>query len=378
MFKKYLSDYGSLLLASLLLFLFCTEAYFKVLYFTTGNISNILKCTKGMLLLICLFVILKKNIKSLLCLSLFSVLFIIGQYSTNLGFSEPILIYFIKFVYPIVIFLFFSIDYIQQINKKLLFSVFEYLMIFNSILILLAVVFDIQIFRTYFTSRFGYNGLIISSSSSSYIYALFLIFLITKYKKNILKKWTNYIILLAIVFVGTKALYLFSLCFVCFYFWVYSNIDKKMLLALLVTVIFLILYVFFFQIGIFNEIREQDGLISSVFSYRDRLLLEKTIPYIKENWSFTNYLFGGINDLRTKSQMEVVDVFYYFGILGGLYYLYLYLKAFFKFKSNLNIVFLLGALLFIVFLSGNFFTYSSIVIYLVILSEYLKLDDQNT
>ncbi|WP_298550543.1 hypothetical protein [uncultured Algibacter sp.] len=251
-------------------------------------------------------------------------------------------------------------------------------MIFNSVLIILAVTFDFQIFRTYFTERFGYNGLLVTSASSSFIYAIAIVYMFAKYKNNLFKNWTNYIILIAVVFVGTKALYLFSFCFFGFYFWVYSNINKRILVLLLVAVVVLVTYVFFFQFGIFNQIREEYGLISSFFSFRDRLLLERTIPYITENWSISNYLFGGINDLSTKSQMELVDIFYYFGILGGLYYLYIYLKAFFTFKPNINIVFLLGVLLFIVFLAGNFFTYSSIVVYLVILREYLRLDDQNT
>ena len=134
---------------------------------------------------------------------------------------------------------------------------------------------------------------------------------------------------------------------------------------------------FFFKYGIFNEIRERDGLISSVMSHRDRLFLEETIPYIQEHWGSLNYLFGGVSDLSTKSQIEFIDIFYFFGIIGGFCYYYIFLKEFLVFKMNIYLVILLSVLFILVLLGGNFFSYPSIFIYLVILQECLKLDESN-
>ncbi|MCK5814987.1 MAG: hypothetical protein KAH07_03485 [Flavobacteriaceae bacterium] len=111
-------------------------------------------------------------------------------------------------------------------------------------------------------------------------------------------------------------------------------------------------------------------------SYRDKLFLEKTLPFIKDNWEFKNFLFGGVTDLSTKSQMDFIDVFYFLGIIGGGLYLYLYYKSFFTFKTNLEVKLLLSLLLVIVFVAGNFFAYPSIVIYLFILKELLIHDNE--
>src|SRR5690606_2534212 len=137
------------------------------------------------------------------------------------------------------------------------------------------------------------------------------------------------------------------------------------------------LYITFFKYGIFNEIRQREGLTSALMSHRNNLLTERTIPFIKEQWGIINYFLGGVSDLSTKSQMDIVDVFYFFGIIGGLLYFYIFFKSFITFKADFSILFLLGILFIIVLLAGNFFSYPSIAIYLVILREYFNFNEQN-
>jgi len=106
-------------------------------------------------------------------------------------------------------------------------------------------------------------------------------------------------------------------------------------------------------------------------SYRDQLLIEKTMPFIKYNWQGLNYFFGGISDLSTKSQIDIIDIFYCFGILGGILYLYVFLKLFLTFKTNHYMISLLCLMLLIVFFAGNFFSYASVAIYIILLREFL-------
>ena len=129
------------------------------------------------------------------------------------------------------------------------------------------------------------------------------------------------------------------------------------------------IYFFFFQYGIFNEIRRKEGLLSSIFSFRDDLFLEQTLPFIERNWTWPNYLFGGISDLATRSQMGFIDVFYFWGILGGSVYLYLYYKTFKTFPLNKILLYMLLSLVLMVFLAGNFFENASLAIYMLILKE---------
>ena len=122
----------------------------------------------------------------------------------------------------------------------------------------------------------------------------------------------------------------------------------------------------------FNNVRNKNGLLTAILSYRDKLLINETIPFIDNNWLIVNYFFGGINDISTRSQMGFLDLFYFFGLIGTTIYLYSFRCWFFNFKlSRINIYFIL-ILFFITFLSGNFFLNASIPIYMVILNKRLK------
>jgi hypothetical protein len=104
------------------------------------------------------------------------------------------------------------------------------------------------------------------------------------------------------------------------------------------------------------------------------LLVGETLPYIKNNWKWPNYLFGGISDLSTRAQMGFIDVFYFWGIVGGIVYLYTYYKSYLNFDLNNWKIYPFLILIVIVFLSGNFFENASVAIYLLILKERLIYD----
>lgn len=361
----------------LLLLFFTTEAYFKVVLFYTGEESVLLQVTKGLVLFGFSFYLLFKGSKQIWLIGMLFVMFLIGQTVLSNGFYRPILIAFVKFVFPIILLLFFSTYRFTRSQRLLLFQVFEYIILFNAFIIIIGFIFNFDVLNTYSGRRFGFNGLFVASATGSYIYCITLIYLFSKYKKLLFRNIPNLIIISSMFLVGTKVSYLFLACFFLIYFLKYTVINKKIIISLFLIVVTLGLYLFFFKYDLFNEIRERDGLISSVLSYRDKLFLEETIPYIKEHWKFLNYLFGGVSDLSTKSQIEFIDVFYFFGIIGGFFYYYVFLKEFLVFKINIYSAILFSVLFILVLLAGNFFSYPSIFIYLVILREYLKLDESN-
>lgn len=363
--------------ALLLLILFITEAYFKIVLFSTGETLALLQIIKGAMLLVFSGYLLLKQPKSLLLLGLLCVSFVVGQLALDSGFYKAPLIAFIKLLYPIILLLFFNSYKLSIKQREKLSVVFEYIILCNALLVFIGLVFDIKIFNTYLGSRFGFNGLFVTSATSSYVYALTLIYLLAKYKSNLLKKLSNIIIIGSMFCIGTKVSYLFLICFFAVYFWKYTKLNKTIVFSGVIGLGVISLYVFFFKFGIFNEIREKDGLVSSIMSYRDELLLERTIPYIQEHWSTLNYMFGGVSDLTTKSQIEFIDIFYFFGIFGGVLYYSIFFKAFLVVKLEIHIAILLSLLFIIVLLAGNFSVTASIAIYLVVLSEYLKYNEQN-
>ncbi len=364
--------------ALLLIVLYISEAYFKFMKFTFGAYTLVPRGIKLVLLLLFLVGILYKRPKLLTLPLLIVIFFCIGQWQLNQGFQQPIILALTKLLYPILFLMLLNVHNLEDNQKVRLLRVFEGLFIFNSLLIILGYFFRIFLFKTYTGTRFGYDGLIINSTTASYAYILFLIYLLVKYKQQFFNVPITYLILLTSFFIGTKAIYIFIIGLLIIY--VFLKFGKRTRFMLILSVLLisgLLGYIFFFQYGLFSKIQETEGIITSIMSYRDRLFLENTWPYIESNWNSINYLFGGLEDLNYKSQIDFVDIFCFFGIIGGLLYLYTYFKAFATFEFNLIISFLLSVLLIIVFLAGNFFSYPSIVIYLVIVREFLKHHEQD-
>ena len=361
----------------LLLIFFTTETYFKIVVFPIGESTWLLQVTKGVVLIgLSAYVLIKKP-NQLLLLGILLISFIIGQLSIVNSVSKEAVITFTKLIFPIVLLIFFN-TYTQSVKQNdFSFLVFEYIMLFNSFLIGIGFLFQIKFLYTYEGTRFGYNGLFLSSATGSYVYCITLIYLLAKYKKAIFKRLPNLVIIASMFCLGTKVGYLFLAVFFVIYLFKYTSINKKLIGSLSLVVGVFVIYVFFFKFGIFNEIRQQDGLISSLMSYRDELLINRTIPFILENWSFPNYLFGGVSDLSTKSQIDFIDILYFFGIIGGFLYYFIFFRTFWVFKADSDIAILLLSLFIIVFLTGNFFGYPSIAIYLVILREYIVQNEQN-
>src|SRR5690554_4551154 len=225
------------------------------------------------------------------------------------------------------------------------------------------------------STLFPYTTLFRSTSAtSSYVYAVAIFYFLLKLKRNFLKSWKTYFVIACTIFTGTKILYIaliaslfiYLICFVNF-----SKQQRKLIFFVIMSACAAIAYFFFFEFGIFNQIRQNEGLLSAILSYRDDLFMEQTLPFIKENWSWANYLFGGISELSVRSQMGFIDVFVFWGILGGLYYLYTFYKTFVTFPIDKNVVYILLSLGLMVFLAGNFFENASVAIYLVILKEKL-------
>ena len=353
---------------SVLLFLFYfSEGYgkFFISFYDERPLSvKAIKLTV-LLLFLCLF----KSSKILFQLFLIITAFIIGQLFITPNFTLPILIILSKYLFPILLFAYYNKHKLSSNAFHRLMQVFELIIIINGIFILLGFLFDIQAFRTYSGQRFGYNGLLITSATSSYFYTTSLLYFLIKYKESLFLTPKVYFLILTALLAGTKSIYLSVFCVLFYYFIFYSKTKYKNLRIL--TILLCGFYFTLFKWEIFNKILERESLITAVLSYRDKLLLDKMIPFIQENWTIGNYFFGGINDPHTRSQLALFDLFYFFGLTGMLLYLWSYLTNYLKFDFKKNIIFSLLLLGIIVFISGNFFFNASTPIYLLILREMI-------
>lgn len=370
--SKTLKILNSHLVTILLLLFFVSEAFSKHAIYYEGSKLDIPRIIKFVVFLL-IIIGLAKHLKSLIGPLVLAAIFCVGQIFLMDGFKMEILVSFAKLLFPIFLFIYFNEHPISERNQKFLFQAFKYLLIFNGLLILIGFVGKVHLFKSYpYGGRFGYNGLFITSATSSYVYAIAIFYFLLKLKKDFLRNWKTYFIIVCAILTGTKILYIAIVSALLIYFMHFVNFNRsyrRIFLFGIIAAVALLIYFFFFQYGIFNEIRQEKGLVSSIFSFRDDLLIEQTIPFIQENWSWANYLFGGISDLSLRSQLGFFDIFLFWGIFGGLFYLYVFYKTFVTFPVDKSVLYILLSLVLMVFLAGNFFENASVAIYLLILKE---------
>jgi len=214
--QKELYRYSRLsnLLVWLPVLLFITEAYFKIVLFSSEEEPQILQVTKAILLAITGGYILFKRPKSLFFFGLLSVSFLIGQWTLSERVNSAVTVAFIKLLYPIVLLLFFDIYSLSIQQREHLFRVFEYIMLINALIIFIGFLFDLHIFSSYpYGDRFGYNGLFVTSATSSYVYGFTLIYFLAKYRESVFANIPNLIIIASMFFLGTKLSLLLLACF---------------------------------------------------------------------------------------------------------------------------------------------------------------------
>lgn len=371
--SKILQKANSHLVTFLLLLFLTSEAFSKYFIYYEDGKSDIPRFIKTSVFSF-LFIVLLKHFKSIIAPLIVVLMFFVGQYFLVDGLKMEVLTSGAKLLFPIFLFIYFNQYPLKEHQRKYLFLAFEYLLILNGILIFIGLLLKIHLFESYPWGRFGYNGIFITSATSSYVYAIAIFYFLVKLKKDFLKNWKTIFVIVCAIFTGTKILYLAVFASLLIYLAYYVNFNKKqrrLVIFGIIALFSLLAYFFFFKFGIFNQIRNEQGLVSSILSFRDDLLMDEMVPFIQENWSWHNYLFGGISDLASRSQMGFFDIFFFLGILGGLLYLYVFYSTFVTFQVKKSVLYILLSLALMVFLAGNFFENASVAIYLLILKEVL-------
>ena len=349
---------GSLIIYSLI------ECYLK--FFNQIN-THVLETQiiKGGVFLFTLVLLLRRRSNWIFSLLLLFIFFSIGQLQTDTPYSFNSFVVFIKLIFTITVLSLYIVIKEDKLTNTYLFVTFEWILLLNSLFIIIAFFGDIELAKTYTGSRFGYNGFFSSSATSSYLYIIYILsFLVsTIHKPNF--SWKPGLIFLSCIFVGTKALY-GTIIFVIFYLLArYSKqqkiISNKFIYFLFSAVLIFVMILFYRKYSLNNSLNE---FLSKLISYRDTLFFENTIPYVKQKWNFINYLFGGIENYDLRSQMELFDVFFFFGIAGGLFYFYFFYQLFLN-KSRLSIILIFVSLIFLI--SGNFFANSFVALAICVL-----------
>lgn len=321
-----------------------------------------------------LLLILQKGIrKELLYLSILILIYVLSQLSINDSFSPNSFVIAGKFIAPLILLMLFNSIPKTERSEKIKFNLFEWIMTMNSVLILIGLLSSTYLFKSYLGNRFGYNGIFVTPSVSSYAYIITLFYFIISYKENVFRKWRFIVIYISCFFLGTKAMYLGLISLTAYIIYLQKFRYKNTILSLTAILSAVGGYLFFYKYGLFSQIRKLEGLISALLSYRDRLFIENTMPYINENWGILNYFIGGVNNFNLRSQMELFDVFFFWGLIGGLFYYWTFVKSYVTFEMTKTLWVFTALFLVIVFFSGNFFVYSINIVFLLVLRDRIDM-----
>ncbi len=348
-----------------LILFFIVEATAKIAkQLFSSHIDEVSKAVKLLIISLLVFFLFKKKDYRFLSITFVIVLFyFIGHLSLKEGFSVDSLSLLLRYIFPL--YLFQAYNKLQTNDKKHLFSSFDKFVIFNSFLIIFGFLLEIKLFETYTGNRFGYNGLISVSATSSYLYSFVIINYIDKAKLSKIGIM-DIIVISSCFLIGTKAIYL-AMSFTMLYLLYYKLNKHKVLISITFFILCITLgYIYFVRSAIFSGIIEKEGWLTAMLSYRDELFLNNTLKFIQNEWNFFNYLFGGYNDLNLRSQIGICDLFFMFGILGTITYLILYFKTLFSLKLNRSDYIVYSFIFFIVTISGNFFMYTTSQLFILI------------
>lgn len=340
----------------ILLSFFATEAFMKISQRSDESIYVSI-VIKSVVVLGLVFTLLKlKKTGFFYTIGTLSLIYIIGQCSLSSDKTTDLFVVFIRYLTPLILFSAYSL--VPARDKGHMFSIFKWIIVFNSALIILGLVFHIDIFRTYSGARFGYNGLFYASATGSYTYILYLTYLTNKLRKNKPVSPWNLIVVIACLLIGTKTLYLVMFFAILYLLIIKLKKHRLIIVTGAATLMMIGLLSAVLSSAYLLEFINNNNALTVILSQRDLLFLNNTLPYIKSEWSVTNYLFGGLNALHLRSQMAFVDLVLIFGFLGSFVYLWLYKKLYFNFKLSCFEFAGYALLALIVLFAGNFFMYT--------------------
>lgn len=235
------------------------------------------------------------------------------------SFTEGNIFYLIKYLYPFIFLGAFSLMKNKEKKINRYFDVLEKILIVNAFFVFLGFLFSIDFMQSYpLSSRFGYCGIL-----ERLYFAYFSMIIILR--KIFLNKIDIRLLILCLVLLlsGMKVIFLFFMVLTIFY--LYDKRKIKILYFLLFVIIFgtvFIKSIVNFLIKIFpfwQSIYNKYGYTTVLFSTRD-LAFNNTLDYLIKEGSLCNLLIGGVEFPKYFIEMDFIDLFLFFGIIGmGIY-----------------------------------------------------------
>ena len=249
----------------------------------------------------------------------------------------------------------------------------------NIILMILGVLFEINLFKSYPNSiRFGYNGILPQQGIGTYFYCLILSISYFKFYLEKESLFSFLFILFGSFLIGTKGMYLFItlLLYISIILMLKSKKNRIFFLVIINLIVFIFrekilgFYIERFNFWEGNTNFQEHSFLTKLTSKRD-LLFNTFMENILINWKWNNYLFGGENFEKHRVEFEIADILLLSGISGLIVFLIFIIKIIFN--NNNNIVSLLMAgILIVSFFAGNLLLSITNTLFFILTYAYLS------
>lgn len=330
----------------------------------------------------------KRKINRVLILGLFLLgVFVISNLHELIlhteGFSYNVIldnIYYVNRYLYIFLFIGFLKSYEVSFERKNNFiKLFKTVLYINCYLIILGLIFEIELFRSYpYSNRFGYDGFLSKHGEAAYYFIFFITILYYEYINNKTPKklFKLLVVSLVSILLGKKAVLLFLVLLILLHFTFVVKRIKEVVATVLISGAFIFfcneaLSELLFKIfPYWEEIRQRHDLLATITSTRSDLF-KRFINDIAAEWETINYFFGIGEYERLKVEFEFVDVFMFFGLIGVLIFLLLFKKYFYN-KENKLSTYLLLSVLITSFFSGALFISVTSMMYFYVVFQWIN------
>lgn len=302
----------------------------------------------------------------LITLLLLTIIYLLKVGNYNVYKMEFLRYAFLLASFPLIYYVISNSNY--KITTKL-YQLFKYIIVINTVLILIGLVYDIQVFKTYKANRFGFNGMLLSQGFTPFFYlSAIVLFWYMKDKKML-------IVTILISFLsGVKGVYLAEFIALTLIVFCDKNLSKafKIKGILVLFFCFTTITLVILNISPFKELINSDRFLTAIFSYRIEYSKELISSITKDNF---NYLIGATGIEKVRLEMQIIDIFLFFGIIGFVVYTY-FIYGICKIikKKYLAVILLLTALITSIFI-GNLFCIPMSSLLIVITMLCLSKDE---
>lgn len=277
-----------------------------------------------------------------------------------------------KYLFAIILFI-----WIKTINVewRKIQPIFELVFLLSAVVVFFAFIFNLEYFYTYNQNRFGFKPPLSTQNEITYFWMIGMTYFGHQYfssraRLNLLK---FFVVSAAAFLLGTKGILLFSFSYFIFLLVAQFRLRLRNI-ALVGFIVLLFVGLFVYTTGLFSfffKLYEDHSLLYAITSGRNEYVNQYVRPLIY-GWKGWNFFIGGNYFKIPLTEMDLIDVYAFFGLAGVLIYGYLLRRTiFFVDRKNKTGLFFISQYLIIGSLAGHVFASGINAIYVALLFIYL-------